>query len=325
MYVLRSPLLYVHTRRVHTLLRIQVRADWKFQCETFNVPAWNAKTFCWRCRASREELRHVSSTAAWRARSYTHFEVVDFLKRSSKKPLSPLFRFPFFNVKFFTIDWLHTMDQGVTQHFIAAAFDLFLERTPGPTQARQRQLWEMIQEYYKKEHVVDRLQKLTPKMVKQPGDIPKLRGSAACVRALVGFARELVGSMREKALPNVDAELDAAFWASASLVECYAALGDDGALARLPDSAKKFAIMLVALEEINGDRWAVRPKLHNLLHLAELGSPAKRWVYRDEDFGGSVAGLARRKGGQMTPSATSSTVLWKFLLKCSVYEVMRSE
>ncbi len=33
------------------------------------------------------------------------------------------------------------------------------------------------------------------------------------------------------------------------------------------------------------------------------------WCYRDEDFGGSIAKAARRRGGQRNPTATSDRVL----------------
>ena len=49
--------------------------------------------------------------------------------------------------------------------------------------------------------------------------------------------------------------------------------------------------------------------------LAEMDGcqPALSWTYRDEDFGGTVAGLVRRRGGPRTIAATGSQVLQRFV------------
>ena len=53
---------------------------------------------------------------------------------------------------------------------------------------RTASLWLHMQEFYEQEHVEDRLRNLTTGMIKQQNKSPKMRGSAACVRALVPFA-----------------------------------------------------------------------------------------------------------------------------------------
>ena len=53
--------------------------------------------------------------------------------------------------------------------------------------------------------------------------------------------------------------------------------------------------------------------MHLFLELCSSGTePQKFWNYRDEDFGGSVARLARRRGGMLCCSSTSRVVLQKF-------------
>ena len=55
--------------------------------------------------------------------------------------------------------------------------------------------------------------------------------------------------------------------------------------------------------------------LHLFQELAEMDGcqPALSWTYRDEDFGGTVAGLGRRRGGPRTIAATGSQVLQRFV------------
>lgn len=74
-------------------------------------------------------------------------------------------------------------------------------------------------------------------------------------------------------------------------------------------------MLLVRLEErAGGIDWRVKPKLHLLQELAEVSGscPSDSWLYRDEDFGGSLAQMSRRRGGRNAPHNTSAVVLAKF-------------
>ena len=270
----------------------------------------------------------VDSSAPWRRRTYSHLEIIadlwNGIQKEPGKTLSPLFSAPFFSCKMITIDWLHTCELGVTQHFVGGAFDLYLDRLQGTLASKVRNLWASIQFYYRAHDIADRLQGLTRKMIRA-GDFPKLRGSAACIRALVPFVPQLLGLIPRQEPPEVDIEVDTADWASQYLCKCYSGLGhnDGDAQAQLPDNARKFAIMMVSLEQLNPDRWRVYPKLHKMLHMVEQGQPSSRWVYKDEDFGGPVAGLARRRGGQLNPTTTSSSTLARFLLRQSPHQLVR--
>ena len=64
------------------------------------------------------------------------------------------------------------------------------------------------------------------------------------------------------------------------------------------------------------DKWfRIKPKLHMFLHVCSDGSrPARYWAYRDEDYGGSVARLSRRRGGCRNATATSLNVLQRFAI-----------
>ena len=59
--------------------------------------------------------------------------------------------------------------------------------------------------------------------------------------------------------------------------------------------------------------WRVKPKLHMLLELCSEGSrPSTFWTYRDEDFGGSVSRMVRRRGGLLSVRAFSKSLIDKF-------------
>ena len=51
------------------------------------------------------------------------------------------------------------------------------------------------------------------------------------------------------------------------------------------------------------------------------GRPSLYWTYCDEDFGGSVAHLARRRGNIASGRATSESVLSRFKVRTPVCRI----
>ena len=87
----------------------------------------------------------------------------------------------------------------------------------------------------------------------------------------------------------------------------------------------KFALLYVALEAAEpGDKiWRVKPKLHMLLEVCAEGSkPATFWSYRDEDYGGIVAKMSRRRRGLLSIASCSSNVLNRFKMATPVIRMV---
>jgi len=127
---------------------------------------------------------------------------------------------------------------------------------------------------------------------------PKLKGSAASIRALVPFCHQQCQELLDNTLPLHQAIAAAAH----NLNECYKCLSHDAAdwQQKLSDHSKDFAVQCDALQKRHaGTRdWRIKPKMHQFLEMSCSGSkPNMSWTYRDEDFGGSVAQLCRIKGG----------------------------
>ena len=69
--------------------------------------------------------------------------------------------------------------------------------------------------------------------------------------------------------------------------------------------------------------WKVKPKLHLFLELCSDGSqPSKTWTYRDEDWGGSVARMARRRGCVLTLPSFSSAILERFKMQQPIVRLL---
>ena len=172
-----------------------------------------------------------------------------------------------------------------------------------------------MREFYDTNHVEDRLTGLVRNVIRQQSKPPLLRASAAQVRALVPCAKELA----QRFLGNTATD-EAAKVAATHLHECYQALSHDapaGWEEQLARNSRLFAAQLVALEAATPGAkfWLVRPKLHLFLEICSSGSkPSLCWTYRDEDFGGSCAHMARRRGGLLNPSATSRIMLQRFMV-----------
>jgi hypothetical protein len=297
----------------------EVRGDWKFFKDTFRFPGWNTKAgICWRCTCTPAELRTVGLDAPWRQDRVDHWKLLQRLLENHVT-LSPLFAAPWVRSCVFKMDWLHCADQGVSADFLGNLFQLFLERRKLPgASAKERcsSLWARIQDFYRAHQVEDKLQGLRTTMICQEGKAPKLRCSAAQCRALVPLGKQLADAL----LCDEDPEEAAAKEAAGHLASCYQALSASSIFweEALAAASRKFALLLVALEAHRGHpwRWRVKPKLHLWLELCSEGSqPSSFWTYRDEDFGGFLARLSRRRGGLLRPGATSRNLLQKFCIK----------
>ena len=154
-----------------------------------------------------------------------------------------------------------------------------------------------------------------------------MRASAAEARALVPFG---------EALANKHFAGEGCFEctvrnAAKELHNCYRCLSKDTVNrdSLLPQSCKRFCLLYISLEALARDSgedksWVVKPKLHWFQELCERGSTANRptatWNYRDEDFGGSVGGLAKRRGGSHNVTSVGRQMLDRFRAR---YPVLR--
>ena len=260
------------------------------------------------------EVRDVGSGANWRRDRLTHWQVLQRILESGR-PLCPLLEVPWCNVDIFRIDWLHCADQGVTADYLGNLFIMISGACVGNNKAeRTADLWQRIRAKYAANGVSDRLQNLIPTMLQSDKKAPKLRCSAAQCRALVPIAHAL----SQELLSDAPREA-AAKTGMMHLHRCYEALSGDSIFASdvLREQSLRFALQYVALEQTaEGKAWRIKPKLHLFLEICCEGSkPALFWNYRDEDFGGSVAHLSRRRGGLLSARAFSRNLLERFKVK----------
>lgn len=78
---------------------------------------------------------------------------------------------------------------GIAADFVGNCLYHVLRKLPGTNlQTRCASMWLHMQEFYERHSVSDCLRNLTIGMIKQKQKSPKMRGSAAQIRALVPFA-----------------------------------------------------------------------------------------------------------------------------------------
>ena len=187
-------------------------------------------------------------------------------------------------------------------------FLLVCKKIPGGSlKVKVDSLWEMLQEFYRDSGATNRLDMLKPSMLKQPKKYPKLRAKAAEARGLVPFgllmARTWLGDNEVEA---------AAKKAMEELSNCYEMLSPATFNAdTLALHSTRFCLLYVALELAEPALFHIMPKLHMFQELTQMSKscPSLFWTYRDEEFGGTVAGLARRRDNAV---ATALSVLQKF-------------
>ncbi len=243
----------------------------------------------------------------------------------SRGRANPLLTAPWVVHSIFRMDWLHVCDIGVTADFIGNFFHEVLQLFPGDNKnERCSNLSGEMHAYYEAEGISDRFDCLLLTFF-EPKDNPyKLRGGAAKIRALVPFVWQLAQEILDINVPKHAAMRHAAF----HLNEVYSALSADhpDPCATMREHGIKFAIQCVGLRDhlnaADDKAWRIKPKLHLFLHITSDNSvPRLKWTYRDEDFGGSVARMARRRGNLLKCSSTSMATLARFKIGNPVIRV----
>lgn len=298
----------------------EVRGDWSCFKSIFRLPGWNEKAgCCWRCTVTPEGIRDSSLQASWRQpeERLSHWQLVERML-SSGKTLSPLLSAPSFRTSCFLLDWLHCADLGITSDFLGNFLWLLLDKMPGNNKTEQCQrLFLKIKAYYQRHKCDSRLDELTLPMLRKEASVPpKLRAKGAEARALVPFAKEVACEL----LSDTDLVEGTVKQCAIHLAACYECLSAASfSFPALQEHSRRFCLLYVALEAVSQSdtAWRVKPKLHLFQEMCEASGacPSTCWTYRDEDFGGTLAKLSRRRGGANTPQNTAKVVLQRFMAK----------
>ena len=293
----------------------EVRADWSWLKATFRFPQHNELDgICWQCDAKPEDIKKCTSDARWKTNRCGHFDMVHRLLEKGLT-LSPLLGCPYFRTTCFLVDWLHCADIGVLCDFLAALFLLLLPKLPGTNQTQQvASLWQCMQQFYKQNITDSKLDQLKYSMLKQPKKFPKLRARAAEARGLVPFGLNMANTFLSD---NVEHEKTAKL-AMMHLHLCYTMLSPTVFCPEIMKANSiKFCLLYVALEEYDPVMFHIMPKLHMFQELTQMSRscPSLFWTYRDEEFGGTVAQLSKRRGGSNNPKSTAESFLNKFRAK----------
>ena len=281
--------------------------------------------------------------APWRLERKTHWDLLASWVDQGIAP-SPIMSAPFFVADVFQLDWLHVMDIGVTCDFIGNCFYLLVRKYPAATERERvrdcfaivwaasyvqphgeeasetivfQELYRRICAYYVANRVDSRIETLTMTMIQKSSSTPpKLRARGAEARGLVGFVRsETAAVFRDDVEPEATAKRAASHLATMYANLSQATFSHDV----MAEHSRKFALLLRGLESFDegSPLWRTKPKLHQMQELCECSvhNPSQNWLYRDEDFGGSMAGLVRIRGGKATPKRVGQNALTKFFAR----------
>ena len=268
------------------------------------------------CVCCLPQVREVGSDASWQGTALSHWEVLERIIKEGKV-LNPLLMVPWVKAAIFRIDWLHACDQGAAPDFLGNLFWQLQKLLPGNSiKARVSILNEKVLAFYEANNVQDRFDKILPEHFVQKGKGFKLRGSGAKVRALVPCGKMLADELCSDADPCQKTLRLAA----THLFNVYQTLSSKSIFHEdiASSESTKFALLYVALHDelspADDRQFRIKPKLHLFLHICSDGSkPSLYWNYRDEDWGGTVAHLSRRRGGLCSVSAVSSNCLLRFV------------
>ena len=289
-----------------TALLTEVRGDWEMYKNTFNLSGWSGTdNICYRCYASKDTSRDCTSSAVWRSQRKTtmdHF--ADCITEG--KQISALFSAPGLQIDCFVIDWLHACDLGVAQDFLGNLIYFLLDRFPGASKdKRLSSVFRSMQSFYRRCSVDNRLDTLTMGMLRKTDkktnkvSAPKLRASAGETRSLIPWSLEIAEALLDKSSTFENT----IFQATLQLNTCYSLLSRDLWNPQdLATAGQRFLLLYVSLSDSDpqGMFWRFKPKHHLFQELCEFDEccPSQNWTYRDEDMGGTVAAISRRRGGE---------------------------
>ena len=128
---------------------------------------------------------------------------------------------------------------------------------------------------------------------------PKLRASAGETRSLIPWSLEIAEALLDKS----NTFENTIFQATLQLNACYSLLSRDlWNPQELAIAGQRFLLLYVSLSDSDpeGMFWRFKPKHHLFQELCEFDEccPSQNWTYRDEDMGGTVAAISRRRGGE---------------------------
>ena len=305
---------------LHGIL-VECRGDWKQLKDVFRFPQFNENAgICWLCTCTPQMWRLVGEEAPWRHNRLDHWAFLERL-RAQGLEASPLFACPGLETSCFKPDWLHVVDLGVACDFLGNVLLLLSKKFTGAThKARVGAMWQHIQGWYTDQAVENRLDNLYPTMLQaKASNPPKLRAKAAQARGLVPYASFAAAELLESG--PVDALAASMATELAACYECLSPTKFDHEV--LAFHCRRYCHLAVEMEsQHDGVSWRLKPKVHLFQELCEfhVDCPSLFWTYRDEDFGGSMAQLAKRRGGPKGPGVISRAVLNKH---CSKHKLPR--
>jgi hypothetical protein len=296
----------------------QVRGDWPFLKQLFQFPGWNSTRLCWRCKATQDTYRVCHADAPWRSQRISAVEFLQELQASGVQP-SPLLGCPGFRLDYVAIDWLHTVDLGVSQDILGNVFCEFMATQGGNKSQQLKTLWQRIRQYYQEVKPSSQLDGLTWDMVQSTGKSPKLKAKGGETRYLVPLAAELA---QECLAARPCSHSEAVSQLVQLLLDLYHCVGRtpfDAAQGAL--LSRRLCVLYQALaQEAQAQgkpAWVQKPKLHLLQELMEystvdLGSPQNFWTYKDESWVGWLGKAAHRRGGADTPVCAATRALSRY-------------
>ena len=275
-------------------------ADWAWYKQVLDLQGWKASgpedRICWQCHAGgRYDPYDAGSSAAWRKTRVHSRDVV-----LAPKYRSAIWSIPGFILSFVRADWMHVVDLGVLQHAVGSAmYELFRDLGgTHDTKVARRACAQLLAtaKVAARALGVDIFGDLTIGMMRPKATSrAKMRLKAAegrhflpvCVHMLTHFFP--LDSEHSKLRLNCLRQLEAC----CNAVKSW----DDASGYTLAHAAKRFLILYRELSNTchMPGVWALVPKFHLFIHLAEEASmsPALEWNYSDESAIGEAARLAR--------------------------------
>ena len=294
---------------------IQVKGDWAWFKQAFQLTGWKGETkdkrCCWVCPANTLDMdfRRCDSEAKWRGKEFTQMQFV-MQNIMLARFRSALFAFPGMQLKYLSIDLMHASCLGILQYLLGNVFFELscslggnLTGDSDKTIHAMKMLMLQIRIAAKTLGIPVPIQYLSFAMIKAQGKGPKMKLKAAEGRYMLQILRVM---LRDFHSPPRTPRETTRFACVGYLAQVYDELpvwDPDGS----PDAIRMAGLRHITLYQelfryaASRDRdtiyWRIYPKHHIFVHLvekqtAEQGSPSEGWNYSDEAEIGKAVDVA---------------------------------
>ncbi len=272
---------------VHAAL-VEMRGDWEYHVYLHNLKCyWRTHEMCHMCCATQESCSEFSEAASWRPTMRSHEQFV-----ASVLPTNPNALWDIVGIDCAMMRWctMHVMNLGICQDMAASALLFLVESFPGfftgnDLDERLSSVWESFKEWARRNQIQVSQPRFSTQTLKVAvSEYPSLSGKAYNTRVVCAYLAATFVHLLSFLPQSEESELQMGCTTCWAMNEFFLQMEkstrfisnlEGGNLVKFTKiglaTYKKLAVVNAGRSVL---RWALKPKHHAWLHVAEIAAKA---------------------------------------------------